>query len=62
MIHVELNEVETKTFVSFLESEISDLAYEIANTDLLDYRNALKAKRTVLRKVLVSVTEPAVRV
>jgi len=37
-----------------LENNISDLSMEITNTDKMDYREKLKAKRNVLQKLLKS--------
>ena len=50
MIHLDLDEQEKTTLDEFLQSCLSDLSYEIADTDDYDYRETLKAKREVLEK------------
>ena len=40
-----------------LESYLSDLSYEIADTDQFDFREQLKAKRAVLNKILNAVKQ-----
>ena len=51
-MHLELSEVQTSTLSETLESVLSDLSYEIANTDRQDFRERLKARRDVLKGVL----------
>jgi len=51
MIHLDLTDEEAGILDEALESYLSDLRYEIGNTDSLDYRNMLKNKKAVLRKV-----------
>jgi len=51
MVHLDLSDEEASVLHAALESYLSDLRYEIGNTDSLDYRNDLKAKKAVLRKV-----------
>jgi len=55
MIHLDLDATERSTLMETLESYLSDLSYEIADTDSFDYREKLKAKRTVLNKILQAV-------
>jgi len=45
MPNLELTEDEKKTLAELLESAVSDLGYEIANTDAKDYRDGLKTKK-----------------
>ena len=52
MPHIELTEDEIKTLAEMLESAVSDLGYEIANTDSLDYRDGLKDKKAGLTAIL----------
>lgn len=52
MTQLELSTEERTTLADVLESYLSDLSYEISNTDSLDYRNGLKDKAAILRKIL----------
>jgi len=52
MVHLELTDEETVVLRDALESYLSDLRYEIANTDSQDFRNGLKRRKAVLRKVV----------
>jgi hypothetical protein len=52
MTRLELNEHENKVLTEMIESAISDLGYEIANTDSADYRDGLKDKKTVAAAIL----------
>ena len=51
MIHLRLEEQEKQILDEVLTSYLSDLSYEIANTDKQDFREQLKARRTVLEKI-----------
>jgi hypothetical protein len=51
MIRLELSREKTEILVSALESALSDLSYEIANTDLQDYRDMLKRQRDAILEV-----------
>ncbi len=51
MINLELNDQELQILNETLQSFLSDLSYEISNTDLQDYRDQLKARRVVLEKI-----------
>ena len=57
MIHLDLDATERNTLMETLESYLSDLSYEIADTDSYDYREQLKAKRDVLNKILQAVKQ-----
>lgn len=52
MPNLDLTEEEIKTLAEILESAVSDLGYEIANTDSQDYRNGLKSKKATASAVL----------
>ncbi len=52
MPNLELTEDEIKTLAEMLESAVSDLGYEIANTDAKDYRDDLKAKKATAAAIL----------
>ena len=57
MIELELAPSDVEILASTLESALSDLRYEIANTDRLDYRNKLKEKKTVLEGVVRALSD-----
>ena len=57
MIHLDLDTKEQKTLVETLQSYLADLSTEIADTDRLEFREALKAKRDVLNKILNAVKQ-----
>lgn len=52
MIHLQLDENEKEALSSALKSYLSDLSYEIANTDKQSFRDELKTRRDLLQKVL----------
>ena len=51
MVHLDLEQDEARLLSEFIESTLSNLSYEISNTDSKDFRDTLKAKRDVLVKV-----------
>ena len=51
MIQLNLDDQETEILDETLKSYLSNLSYEIADTDNQDYRDKLKAKRVVLEKI-----------
>lgn len=55
MITLDLDEAERDIFAHILETDLSDLRMEIADSDRLEYREALKRKKAVLHKVLAVV-------
>jgi len=52
MVHLDVTDKERDILRAVLENDLSDLRYEIGNTDSMDYRNELKVKKAVLRKVV----------
>jgi hypothetical protein len=52
MVHLELSREDAEALAQVLESELSDLRYEISNTDSLDYREKLKRTKAVLEDVV----------
>lgn len=52
MIQLDLNNAEKTHLIETLESYLSDLRYEIADTDSQDFRERLKEKKAALEKVL----------
>jgi hypothetical protein len=59
MPNLELTEDERRTLAEMLESAVSELGYEIANTDSADYRDGLKAKKATASKVLERLKQSA---
>lgn len=57
MIQLELNDSEKQTLIEVLESYLSDLRYEIADTDSMDYREQLKSKKAVLEKTVAALKQ-----
>ena len=51
MIHIDLNDDEKKILLETLESYLGNLSYEIADTDRMEFREQLKARRAVLQKI-----------
>ena len=49
---LELDKIEIEILTEVLGSVISELGYEIANTDSLDYRDGLKDKKAGLTAIL----------
>jgi len=45
MIHLNLNIEEREAIINVLESYLSNLRYEIADTDSMEFRNGLKEKK-----------------
>jgi hypothetical protein len=54
MIQLDLTKGEKEILIEVLESSLSDLRMEIADTDNMDFREALKNQKKVLAKVLES--------
>jgi hypothetical protein len=52
MVHLELTPEEAETLGMVLDSYLSDLRMEIADTDRMEFRDMLKARKEVLVKVL----------
>ena len=52
MINLDLTKEENDILAMVLESYLSDLRMEIADTDSMDFRESLKKKKDVLMKVL----------
>lgn len=55
MIQLDLNEEEREMLKDLMEEEISELRFEIADTERKDYRDMLKRKEALLKKVLEEV-------
>jgi len=52
MIRIELTDSEATTLQEVLDSYLSDLRMEIADTDRMEFRESLKAKKKVVEGVL----------
>ena len=52
MISFDLTKDEREILISVLENVLSDLRMEIADTDRMAFRDMLKERKQVLRKVL----------
>lgn len=52
MLELKLSAAEQKVLAEVLDAAISDLGMEIANTDLQDYREVLKARKQTLIKIV----------
>jgi hypothetical protein len=51
MVHLELSPAEAEVLRTALESYLSDLRMEIADTDSKDFRDRLKSRKATLRKI-----------
>ena len=58
MVHLQLTTYEAATLKAALEDFLSDLRMEISHTDSMDFREGLKAKKRVLRKVADALSLP----
>lgn len=58
MARLELNVREAEVLRDTLESYISDLRMEIANTDAMDFRDQLKEREAVLRRIADALATP----
>jgi len=57
MAEITLTDNEKEALILLLEGSLSDLSFEIADTDRKSFRDQLKARRDLLRKVLDSLKE-----
>jgi len=51
-MRLELNDVQRETLADALESYLSNLRYEIGDTDAQDFRDVLKAKKETLEEIV----------
>lgn len=54
MIQLDLNEKEVNLLIEVLEHDLSEIRMEIADTDSMDFRDTLKAKKDVLSKLIAA--------
>jgi hypothetical protein len=52
MARLELNDEEASLLREMLSGELSELRYEISNTDAQDYREKLRLKQHLLERVI----------
>jgi len=52
MVRIELSEADVATLKDVLDSYLSDLRMEIADTDRMDFREGLKDRKKVLEALL----------
>ncbi len=52
MIRIDLSEAEAATLQDVLDSYLSDLRMEIADTDRMDFREGLKKRKKVIEDVM----------
>ncbi len=52
MVRVDLTEEECRTLASYLEEDISDLRMEIVDTDRVELKDTLRARKRVLLGVV----------
>ena len=57
MIQIDISNNEASVLREILASDLSELGYEIANTDAKDFRDQLKTKQGLLRRVLGQLPE-----
>lgn len=57
MVHLELSHTDAEVLRLALESYLSDLRMEIADTDSMDFREGLKARKLVLRGIANKLAE-----
>lgn len=54
MVTLELSDEEARELHAILESYLSDLRMEIADTDRMDFREGLKRREALMKKVLAA--------
>jgi hypothetical protein len=57
VIQLDLNDEEREILGVVLDSFLSDLRMEIADTDRMDFREMLKRRKAVIQKVIAAVEE-----
>ncbi len=59
MIRIDLTQEEQTTLRDILESALSDLRMEIADTDNHDFKEMLKRRKGILEKTIAALSAPA---
>jgi len=57
MIKLNLDEGDVRVLAEILQSTLSDLSYEISDTDQHDFREGLKARREALKRVVAAIEQ-----
>jgi hypothetical protein len=57
MIELDFNDEERRILLEVLESALSDLRMEIADTDSMDFRDMLKGRKEVIKKAIGALQE-----
>lgn len=57
MVHLELEPTDAEVLRLVLESYLSDLRMEIADTDSMEFREKLKTRKAVLRRIVGMIGE-----
>lgn len=57
MVHLHLEPTDAEVLRMVLESYLSDLRMEIADTDSMDYREKLRERKMVLRSIVTAIQE-----
>jgi len=60
LVELNIKETDAEILTKVLESDISDLSMEIRATDRLEFREALKAKRISLHRILEEIKKQSV--
>ena len=60
MIQFDLSEEERRILLEVLESALSDLRMEIADTDSMDFREMLKGRKAVIKKAIAALQEAGI--
>lgn len=60
MVEISINEQEVGILKEILVSYLSDLRMEIADTDQMDFREALKKKEQFLKKLIALLPENSI--
>ncbi|NMC80549.1 MAG: hypothetical protein GYA59_14400 [Chloroflexi bacterium] len=58
MTQLILNKEEQEILIQLLETSLSDLRMEIAGTDNITYKQMLKQRKDVLKRLLVALRSP----
>ena len=56
---IKLSDSERDILSEVLESYLSDMSMEITDTDSMDYREQLKARRIIIQKILKEIQIPS---
>jgi hypothetical protein len=57
MIQLTLEDADVRVLSETLQGVLSDLSYEISDTDQQDFRDGLKARRDALKRVVAAIQQ-----